>query len=97
MLGVRPDQVEDVVTSSEASARAALTLSRRGLFLGAGAVAAGTLFIETAPLVTAPFDYFELTHFNQMLKKLYPKDYLEQRSMYASQYNAILRGEVPVG
>ncbi|HWA29145.1 MAG TPA: hypothetical protein VG734_26075 [Lacunisphaera sp.] len=45
LLRVRRDQVEDVL-QSEASARRALMLSRRGFFVGAGAVAAGTLLIE---------------------------------------------------
>jgi hypothetical protein len=82
LLGVREDQAEDVL-KSEASARA--SLSRRGLFQAAGAVAAGTLFFDVPALgplgIEArlpdhpPFfgvNRVPLVSFNDMMKKLYP-------------------------
>ena len=56
LLGCEAHQVEDVLRSEE-SARKALLMSRRGLFMGAGAVAVGRVFgeVPTEPMIAGRF------------------------------------------
>ena len=83
LLGAEPHQ-QDVVFS-EASAKRALAgpLSRRGLFRAAGAVAAGTLFVDAVPATPAQIGS-TLVQFDDFLKKRWTDKNIEHLMFVSS-------------